>query len=39
MLSQQCNVLILHQKLNNHINHIHERTLRIVYPDQNLTFD
>ena len=27
------------QKLNNHINHIHERALRIVYQNQNLTFD
>ena len=26
-------------KLNNHINRIHERALRIVYQDHNLTFD
>ena len=27
------------QKLNNHINRIHERTLRIVYQDHNSTFE
>ena len=27
------------RKLNNHINRIHERALRIVYQDLNLTFD
>ena len=27
------------RKLNNHINRIHERALRIVYQDNNLTFE
>ena len=27
------------QKLNNHINRIHERALSIVYQDHNSTFD
>ena len=27
------------RKLNNHINRIHERALRIVYQDYNSTFD
>ena len=31
--------MFLNRKLNNYMNHIHERTLRIVYQDHNLTFD
>ena len=27
------------RKLNNHINHIHERALRIAYQDHNSTFN
>ena len=31
--------MFLNRKLNNYMNHIHERTLRIIYQDHNLTFD